>query len=110
MLHFTKNVEAFSRFSLELRAGNSEIKVLKSVGVDVEEAIFNGFKIDNPNLGCLICVRHLRKRDEEKTLKLLEKTNQTAAQTSKSKKEILNDINEENEDAYYEYGLAKASD
>ena len=75
MLHFTKDVEAFSRFSLELQAGNPKIKDLKSIGVDMEAAIFNGFKIHIPDPGRLICLRHLRKRDEEKALKLLEKTN-----------------------------------
>ena len=64
MLHFTKDVESFSRISLELQAGNPKIKDLKSIGVDIEAAIFNGFKTYNPNLGSLICVRHLRKRDK----------------------------------------------
>ena len=109
MLHFRKDVEAFSRFSFELRAGNPKIKDLRNIGVDMEAVIFNGFKIHNPNLGRLICVCHLRKRNEEKAFKLLEKTHQTAAQRSKSKKEILNDIYRENEGTYYEYGL-EASD
>ena len=81
---------------------------MKSIGVQKETAIFNGFKIHNPNLGRLICLRHLRKRNEEKTLKLLENTNQLAAQRSKSKK--VNDIYGKNEGTYYEYGLVEASD
>ena len=57
--------------------------------MDIETEIFNGFKIHNLNLGHLICVGQLRKRKEEKTLKLLEKTNQITALRSKSKKDIL---------------------
>ena len=74
-----KYVKAFSRNLPELRAGDPNIKDLKSMGVGMEAAIFNGFKIHNPNIWRLICVRHLRKRDVEKALKLLGKTNQTAA-------------------------------
>ena len=74
-----KYVKAFSRILLELRAGDPNIKDLKSMGVGMEAAIFNGFKIHNPNIWHLICVHHLRKRDIEKALKLLGKTNQTAA-------------------------------
>ena len=109
MVHFTKGVETFSWFSLKLRAANPKIKDLKSIGVDMEATILNGFKIPNPILGHLICVRHLRKRNEEKALKLLEKTNQTAAQRSKSKKKILNNIYREYEGTYFEYDLAEAS-
>ena len=37
-------------------------------------------------------MRHLEKRDEEKMLTLLQKTNQSSAQKSHSKAEVLNDI------------------
>ena len=109
MVHFTKGVETFSRFSLKLRAANPKIKDLKSIGVDMEATILNGFKIPNPVLGLLISVRHLRKRNKEKALKLLEKTNQTAAQRSKSKKKILSNIYGECEGTYFDYDLAEAS-
>lgn len=110
MLHFTKDVEAFSRFALELRAGNAALKDLKTIGVDMEAAIFNGFKIHQPDVSRLICVRHLKKRDEEKTSKLLERTNQTAAQKAHSKAELIKDIYGNKEGGYYEYGLAEAFD
>ena len=65
---------------MELRTGNPRIKDLKNIGVAMEAEIFNGFKIHNPNLGRLICLRHLRRRNEETVLMLLENTNQTAVQ------------------------------
>ena len=37
-------------------------------------------------------MRHLEKRDEEKMLTLIQKTNQSSAQKSHSKAEVLNDI------------------
>ena len=89
MLHFTKDVEAFSQFLLELQAGNPKTKDLKSIDVDMEAAIFNGLKIHNPNLGHLICADHLKKRQRKSFEDIGKKNNQTAAQGSKSKKEIL---------------------
>ena len=65
---------------------------IKIIDVDIETEIFNGFKIHNLNLGHLICVGQLRKRNEEKTLKLLKKSNQITALILKSKKDILKSI------------------
>ena len=79
MFHFTKGEEAFSRFASETRTGNSGLDDLKILGVDMESAIHNGFKCHNQELPRLVCVRHLKKRDEEKMLKLLQKTNQSSA-------------------------------
>ena len=55
-------------------------------------------------------MRHLKKRDEEKMLKLLQKTNQSSAQKSHSKAEVLNDICGERTGTYYEYGPAESCD
>ena len=55
-------------------------------------------------------MRHLEKRDEEKMLTLLQKTNQSSAQKSHSKAEVLNDIYGERTGTYYEYGLAGSYD
>ena len=41
----------------------------------MEFAIYNGFQHHFPDLGRLLCVRHLSKRDESKLVKLLAKTN-----------------------------------
>ena len=55
-------------------------------------------------------MRHLEKRDEEKMLTLLQKTNQSSAQKSHSKAEVLNDIYGERTGTYYEYDLAGSFD
>ena len=104
MFHCTKDDEAFSRFTSEIPIGNSGLDDRKILGVDMESAIYNGLKCHNQELSRLFCVRHLKKRDEEKMLKLLQKTNQSSAQKSHSKAEVLNDIYGERTRTYYEYG------
>ena len=91
MFHFTKDEEVFSRFASEIRIGNSELDDLKILGVDMDSAIYNGFKCHNQELSRLVCVRRLKKRDEGKMLRL-QKTNQSSAPKSDSKAEVLNDI------------------
>ena len=110
MFHFTKDEEAFSRFASEIRIGNSGLDDLKILGVDMESTIYNGFKCHNQELSRLVCVRHLKKHDKEKILELLQKTNQSFAQKSHSKAEVLNDIYGERTGTYYEYGLAESYD
>ena len=110
MLHFKKNDEAFSRFAMEMRVGNPGLLNLKAVGVDMESAIFNGFKVHFEKLSRLICVRHLQQRDEIKIESLLAKTRQSAAEKKHSKQEILKDMYGERQGTYYEYGLAESFD
>ena len=69
MFNFTKDEEAFSRFASEIRIGNSGLNDLKILGVDMESAICNGFKCHNQELSRLVCVRHLKKNNEEEMLK-----------------------------------------
>ena len=109
MFHSTKDEEAFSRSASEIRIGNSGLDDLKILGVDME-SIYNGFKCHNQELSRLVCVRHLKKRDEGKMLRLLQKTNQSSAQKSDSKAEVLNDIYGERIGTYDEYGLAESYD
>ena len=40
MFHFTKDVGAFGRFSLELLAADPKLIELKNIGVDMESAIY----------------------------------------------------------------------
>ena len=42
LFHFTEDDQTFTRFPLELRASNPETRKLKKIGVDMEDAIFNG--------------------------------------------------------------------
>ena len=76
----------------------------------MESAIYNGFKHHFPNLGRLLCVRHLSKRDESKLAKLLTKTNPNASQRNKSSSDIVKDIYGYRIGGYYEYGLAEVTD
>ena len=70
MFHFQKKDETFSRFASELRIANEKLLNLKNIGVDLESAIYNGFKTQFPNVKRLLCVRHLSQRDESKLIKL----------------------------------------
>ena len=63
---FAKDEEAFIRFASEIRIGNSGLNDLKILGVYMESAMYNGFKCHNQELSRLVCVRHLKKRDEKK--------------------------------------------
>ena len=44
MLHFTKGDATFSGFALELLSSNPNLRTLKGISMDLESAIFNGFK------------------------------------------------------------------
>ena len=108
MFHFKKDEEAFRRFALEMCAENPKLIGLKAVDVDMESAIYQGFKSIFKGLSRFICVRHLQQRDETKIEKLLERTNQTSAQKKKSKYEILKDLYGQRSGTYYEYGLVES--
>ena len=56
LLHFTY----FLQIALEMLAIKSEIVNLKKIGVDMEDAIFNGMKSIFKQLTSLLCVKHLR--------------------------------------------------
>ena len=58
MFHFTKDVGAFGRFSLELLAADPKLIELKNIGVDMESAIYQGFKNFIPSVNRLLCERH----------------------------------------------------
>ena len=110
MFHFKKDEEAFTRFALEKSAGNPKLIELKTVGVDMESAIYQGFKSNFKDLPRCICVRHLQQRDERKIEKLLERTNKISPQKKKSKYKISKDLYGEQCGTYYEYGLAESLD
>ena len=44
LLHFTKDTQTFTRFELEILACNPETRGIKKIGVDMEDAIYNGVK------------------------------------------------------------------
>ena len=65
MLYFTKDEGAFGRFTLELLAADPKLIELKNLGVNMESAIYQGFKNFIPSINRLLCVRHLKLRDQK---------------------------------------------
>ena len=63
MLHFLKDDTKSSRFALEILAENPNLNNLQTIGVDLESAVFNGFKNIIHNLNRLGFDRNLIKRD-----------------------------------------------
>ena len=110
MLHFTKDEETFMRFALELFISLPELSNLKCIGVDLESAIFNGFKAVFRELEGLICVRHINGRDAIKIDKLIAKSTGKKDLKEKAKAEILMDIYGVKNGASYDMGLAEAFD
>ena len=108
MLHFTKDENAFGRFALELLSADHELVGLKNIGVDMEKAIYRGFKNIIPSVSRLLCVRHLKQRDEKKVDKLLARVHHSASDNQHAKFTILHDIYGNRTGGYYEFGLAEA--
>ena len=109
LFHFTKDEQTFRRFAVELLA-NPRLANLKKIGVDMEEAIYNGLSSLLPNVEKLHCVRHLKQRDEAQIIKILNKFNGTELQINKIKKDILDDIYGQRMGGVYEYGLTESTD
>ena len=110
LIHFTKEEETFLRFALELLSADPTLRNLKKIGVDLESAIYNGFKKVFPTLYRLLCIRHISERDRQKLGKLLELIKMSEGQKNKAKAEILKDLYGERKGNSYEYGLAEAFD
>ena len=86
------------------------LKSLKKIGVDLESAIYNGFKKLFPTLYRLLCIRHLSERDRQNLDKLLKLTKMNEGQKPKAKAELIKDLHGERKGNSYEYGLAEAFD
>ena len=110
MLHFTKDEEAFRRFCLEMISVNPAISNLRKIGVDMEAAIFNGFKSVLTGLFQLYCVRHLQQRDEKAVDKCHEKVKSIGKNASSYKQQIMWDIYGKRFDQTFQEGLADAED
>ena len=109
LFHFTNDDNTFSGFCIELLGCDQEVAGLKKVGVDMEDAIFNGVEAVFPKVGKLYCVRHLKQQDEAKLIKLLAKITCPEALRLKSKREILDNIYGVRQSNLYEYGLCKST-
>ena len=55
MLHFTKYECAFGRFSLEMLAADPKLIEMINLGVNMESAIYQGFKNFIPSINRLLC-------------------------------------------------------
>ena len=82
MFHFAKDEGAFGasgRFVFELLAADPKLTELKNIGVDMESTIYRDSKNFIPSINRLLCVRHLKQRDEKKLDKLPNRFKQNAA-------------------------------
>jgi len=108
LLYFTKDTQTFTRFSLDMQAANPETRNIKKIGIDMEDAIYNGVKALFPDSQRLYCVRHLKQRDEVQIDKLMEKMKCSEREKIAAKNEILLDIYGQRRGTSYEYGSAVA--
>ena len=104
VVHFEKDVYLFSRFASEMLTYQPAISNLKTIGTDLEEAIFNGFLSQIKDLKLLLCVFHLQQKDKRKLTELKPKGSSQAINT------ILADIYGLQNSAMMEYGLADSKD
>ena len=73
MIHFEKTELIFSRFINEMCTFEPSIRSLKSIGTDLERAIFNGFASQITDLRLFLCALHLQKSDKRKLQQLVPK-------------------------------------
>ena len=102
IIHFQKDEFVFNRFISEMCSYQQKIKDLKTIGTDLEKAIFNGFKTQLKDLNLLLCVYHLEKNDRKKLL--------TLSKEGKSTNKILKDIYGVQYGGIKELGLADSRD
>ena len=98
IIHFEKDEFIFNRFITEMCSYQPSIRMLKTIGTDLEKAIYNGFASQIKDLRLLLCVFHLQKSDKRKLLQL-------NPQKGASKK-IIADIYGCQYGGIKEYGLA----
>ena len=63
IFHFTKDVNIFKRFGLEMQPCDIRKRSVRKIGIDMEEAILQGVASMFPDVQHLYCVRHLMQRD-----------------------------------------------
>ena len=102
IVHFEKYDFIFNRFASEMCSYQPMIRSLKTIGTDLEKAIYNGFSSQIEDLKLLLCVLHLEKRDHRKFLDL--------KVPPKAIKQILRDIYGTQYGGVNELGLADAID
>ena len=106
MFHFTKDEGALGRYVLERLAADPKLIERKNIGVDIESAIYQAFQNFIPSVNHLLCMRHLKQRDEKKLDKLLNRLTLDAASHQQAKCSILQDIHRCRTGGFYEFSLA----
>ena len=109
MFHFSKDEPTFRRFCAELISANPNILNLKKCGVDMEAAIYSGFKSVIPRLMQLYCVRHLQQRDIIAIEKCAKSSQLPDSTKELYKSEILWDIYGKRTGETFEKGLADST-
>ena len=105
IFRFTKDMNTFRRFGLEIQACNIRIRSVHKIGLDIEEAVLQGVASMFPDVHHLYCICHLMQRDEQKINCILQKLDCRENERLRPKKEILSDIYGERRRGLYEYGL-----
>ena len=75
LFHMKKTSETFSRFCIDLVASEAEIRKLPIFGTDLEQALFQGFKVIIPTMQSLLCVKHMSVRPSDKLESTVSKRN-----------------------------------
>ena len=104
IIHFEKDVFLFSRFASEMLTHQPAISNLKTIGTDLEKAIFNKFLSQIKDLKLLLCVFHLQQNDKRRLTELRFNGGSQAICT------ILADIYGRLYSTMIEYGLAYSKD
>ena len=98
------------RFCLELVAANPALLNIQKLGVDMEAAIFNGFKSVLIGLAQLLCTRHLQQRDVLAIENCQKKSNLSDKTKEQYKNEILWDLYGKRTGEIFEKRLADSVD
>ena len=75
LFHMKKTPETFSRFCIDLFASEAEISKVPILGIDLEKALFQGFKVIIPTMQSLLCVKHMSVRPSDKLESTVSKRN-----------------------------------
>ena len=110
MMHFTKDEGTCRKICVELISANPQLINLKKVGVDIEDAIFNGFQSVICKLLQLYCARHLKQRDEKAIDSCHQKSSIADNKKASYKKEIIWDIYGKRTSDILEKGNADTTD
>ena len=98
IIHFERDEFLFNRFISEMCSFQPKIRSLKTIDTDQDNAIYNGFSSQIPELNLLLRVLHLEKGEKSKLLQLNPKKGAI--------QRILADIYRCHYGAIKEYGLA----